>query len=82
MAYKYNPFTGKLDLVGAGTDPTIQEYDADPTSPTAETAWVLKAGGAGTPIGLLLSLTYDGSAPTYQLSYRTLESTTVRVPLT
>jgi len=66
---------------------TIPQYDADPASPTGQMAWVLKSGGGGgtgTPIGLLLALTVGaaGSTPTYQFSYRTLESTTVRVLLT
>lgn len=68
----------------------IKQYNTDPTSPKAETAWVLKTSGAavstsGSPIGLLLVLTYAntqaGTADTYQLSYRTKEATTKRITI-
>lgn len=68
---------------GSGTNPVfIPELSSDPVSPTAQTAWVLATpdGIGGTPRGLLLALTYSG-IETYQLSYRTLENTTVRVTL-
>lgn len=83
MAVIYDPILNKLRKKDA-----IPQLDADPASPKAEDAWVLKTstgGGAeGEPIGLLLALTYSGSADasTYTLSYRTKESTTVRVALT
>ncbi len=82
----FNPFTGKFDYVNAENQTvTIPEFDSDPVSPTPEEAWVLHSGGAavGSPIGLLLSLTHAVvSGGTYQFSYRTLEGTTKRVPLT
>lgn len=82
----FNPFTGKFDYINTATaTATIPEFTSDPVSPTPEEAWVLHTGFAvaGSPIGLLLSLTY--SAPTsgnYQFSYYTLEGTIKRVPLT
>ena len=89
MAIKLNPFTGEFDLVGGSTTSTvfIPQLDSDPSSPNEESAWVLKSGGggggAGSPIGLLLSLTYASSMSplSYEFSYRTKESTTVRVTL-
>jgi len=63
----------------------IPQYDVDPSSPVAEDAWVLKSGGgsqvAGSPIGLLLALTYATTGGGYQFSYRTKENTTVRATL-
>lgn len=80
-----NPFTGKFDFVDK-----IKQVSTDPSSPKAETAWVLRSGSGGaipdgTPIGLLLALTYKdnaGVAFTYQFSYRTKEGTTLRTDLT
>lgn len=63
-----------------GGNSVIPELTNDPVSPTPEQTWVLHAGAAGSPIGLLLSLTY--ATDLYFLSYRTLEGTTVRVQLT
>lgn len=62
---------------------TIPEVTTDPVSPTAGQVWVLAAdlGAVGTPIGLLLSLTYAVSNFDYKLSYRTSEGTTVRAVL-
>ena len=74
----------------------IKQYTTDPTSPKAEIPWVLRQGTgggtveivAGTPMGLLLALTYDSTYSTtavaysYQFSYRTKEGTTVRETLT
>ncbi|MEK7106551.1 MAG: hypothetical protein AAB895_04335 [Patescibacteria group bacterium] len=67
---------------------SIPEVDTDPVSPAAEDAWVLRTGGGtdgtvGEPRGMLLALTYSGdiTAGTYQFSYRTAASTTVRVTL-
>ena len=74
----------------------IKQYSTDPTSPRAETAWVLRQGTGGgivqlstegVPMGLLLALTYatttssTGVAYTYQFSYRTREGTTERVTI-
>jgi len=58
---------------------SIPELTSDPVSPCPGETWVLKASVAGTPIGLLLALTYGST--TYLLSYRTTENTTVRVQL-
>jgi hypothetical protein len=73
---------------GGGGVTTIPEYYTDPVSPVAEQAWVLATGSGaiadGTPMGLLLALTYTGnggSGFTYQFSYRTIEGTTKRVTL-
>lgn len=70
---------------GGGASNEIQELFADPASPDPEEVWVLRSGsmiGGGTPIGLLLALTYAGAgAFTYQLSYQTLEGPIVRVTL-
>lgn len=83
---KLNIYTGKLDLVEH-----IPQLDADPASPNAEDAWILKEGvgggsGGGTiiaPLGLgFIALTTGGGGSlTYKLSYRTKEDTTVRVSL-
>lgn len=64
---------------------TIPELTSDPVSPAPESAWVLRTDVPeiiGSPIGLLLSLTYaTSSLPTYQFSYQTLEGTIVRTQL-
>tara|TARA_R110000868_G_C10972640_1_gene770674 strand:- start:12856 stop:13152 length:297 start_codon:yes stop_codon:yes gene_type:complete len=68
---------------------SIPQVSTDPASPAAEDAWVLRSGSGGaiadgTPIGLLLALTYTGNAGTsfsYQFSYRTNEGTTIRANL-
>lgn len=74
---------------GSGESNHIQELFSDPASPTPEEVWVLRTGSPsipdGTPIGLLLALTYTDNAGggfTYQLSYQTLEGPIVRVALT
>lgn len=63
-----------------GSTFSIPELTVDPVSPYAGETWVLHSGIIGSPIGLLLSLTHG--ADQYELSYRTLEGTTVRVVLT
>ena len=76
----FNPFTGKFDLTYE-----IPEKDSDPSSPVKGDSWVLRTGGSvvGTPIGLLLVLTYGAVlGGSYQFSYRTAGSTTVRTTLT
>lgn len=85
MAFRFNPLTSELDIVGTGGGGTasIPEYTSDPISPSAEDAWVLRSGGAvggGSPIGMLLALTYAGSGGsyTYQFSYYTNEGTIIR----
>ena len=82
-AYKqvFNPLTGQFDEVT--TPGYIPEYDTDPATPVSQNAWVLRThtpGTGGSPIGLLLPLTTPG-AFTFQLSYRTVNNTTVRVAL-
>jgi hypothetical protein len=99
MPYKFNATTGLLDLVSASADTSlatnIPQYDTDPTSPTAQDAWVLKSGtgstvtGGGVLKGIIGLSTYyisagvssGGAATTYQFSYRTKEGTTIRVQL-
>ena len=74
---------------GPGGDFAIPQLDADPVAPDPESAWVLKtvsgSGGGGqlqVLFGLGMPLTEPGATTvTYQLSYRTLENTTVRVTL-
>lgn len=89
MGFKFNPFIGNFDVdndSGGGT--TIPEYATDPVSPSAEDVWVLRTdtadGTAGSPRGLLLSLTYTGNmlSSSYQLSYRTAAGTTIRTTMT
>jgi hypothetical protein len=77
-----NSVTDTLDFTATGTG-FIPEYIGDPVSPAAQQAWVSRALGhpAGTPIGLLLALTYTGSAYTYTFSYKTLEGPIVRTSL-
>lgn len=59
----------------------IPQVTTDPVSPVSGQIWVRKLGTTGgEPIGLLLSLTY-ASTLLYQLSYRTAESTTLRITL-
>jgi hypothetical protein len=60
----------------------IPQLLADPVSPEPESAWVLQSISApgGSPLGLLLALTTPATYA-YQLSYRTLQNTTVRVVL-
>lgn len=82
---KFNPITGSLDLISK-----IPELSSDPASPKAEDVWVLRSGQGsgiadGTPIGLLLALTYYGNVGgagfTYQLSYRNQSGATVRATI-
>ena len=83
----FNPLTSNFDYIT-----NIPELDADPSSPSAEDAWVLRQGSGGGVgggairgwIGLgstpILS-TGSSSAFTYKFSYRTQAGTTVRVDL-
>lgn len=64
---------------GGSSSNVIPEVTTDPISPPAGTPWVLHTVRIGSPIGLLLALTY--TADLYQFSYRTLEGTTVRTAL-
>ena len=64
----------------------IPELDTDPVSPDPETAWVLRTGspsGGGSPVFPfpLLFTTPGVGSYTYQLSYRTLAGTTIRVSM-
>jgi hypothetical protein len=76
----------RLDNGGSGK---IPQLNSDPSTPRAESAWVLRTGSGGaiadgTPIGLLLALTYQdnaGVAFSYAFSYRTKEGTTLRAAL-
>lgn len=59
---------------------------SDPIAPAKESAWILKTSTEaipdGTPMGLLLALTYQdntGSATTYQFSYKTKDEVTHRL---
>lgn len=68
-----------------GGSVSIPEITTDPVSPAAQSAWILytPTTGGGTPIGLLLSLTYPGTgSSSYKFSYKTIEGPIVRVTLT
>ena len=67
-----------------GAGGAIPELLTDPVSPTAQSAWVRATmlTAPGQPLGLLLSLTRAIGTYSYELRYRTLEGTTVGVPLT
>jgi len=90
MAFKFNPFTGKLDQVNpTGGGGTVPEYSSDPASPSANDTWVLRTtyptdGTAGNFRILGLNMLYAGSvtASTYQLSYQTEAGITKRVSIT
>lgn len=62
---------------------SIPELYSDPVSPSPEEAWVLasSSGVTGSPIGLLLALTYAAPLLSYQFSYKTIEGPIVRVGL-
>lgn len=70
-------------------DKSIQQRNYDPTSPRKQYPWILKraltdTAPAGSPIGMLMMMTYaaDSTVYQYQFSYRSKESTTLRVTLT
>lgn len=72
---------GSYSISTSASSFSIPEVTSDPASPTAGDTWVLRTGQeAGTPIGLLLALTYSGI--NYFLSYQTEANTTIRVELT
>ena len=60
--------------------PTIPELLADPVSPSPGDTWVLRYEVKGSPIGLLLAITYPTNL--YKLSYMTTEGDIIRTPLT
>ena len=78
------PATDTIRGAGGSGAATITELYADPVAPTAQQSWVLatQTTTAGSPLGLLLSLTSSVSNYTYALRYRTLEGTTIGTPLT
>jgi hypothetical protein len=60
----------------------IPELTADPVAPVDNTAWVKRTDYlAGSPIGLLLSLTQASTFSRYKLSYKTLSGAIVRTDL-
>lgn len=85
MAYSFNPFTKKLDIIGK-----IPQYDTDPVS-SAEDVWVKATIGGGSGGGKLKGLfglgmpivsVNTGGTATYALSFKTKEGTIKRVTLT
>lgn len=68
---------------GASASGGIPQLAADPVAPIAESSWVrsTQVSTAGSPIGLLLSLTQAVNTYTYELRYRTQQGITVGVPL-
>lgn len=86
MTTKVNPYDGKLiqhpDEVSKTLGTIIPELNSDPVDPQSERAWVLReaVGIGGSPIGLLLSLTYSGAFRHF-FSYRTVLGITKRVEL-
>lgn len=78
---------GEINVTVNGGSSAIPELTSDPLSPTAQSAWVLKTGGLvsgkmQTSVGPYSLLLGKSSTPvTYQFSYRTLESTTIRTTL-
>lgn len=85
MNIVFNPFTGNFDYVNSASAMVIiPELTADPSSPVSGETWVrhMQATDSGSPIGLLLSLTYAGSvAGPYELSYKALDGSVVRTTL-
>lgn len=58
---------------------SIPEYNIDPVSPLTNTSWVLHSAQIGSPIGLLLALTY--AVNKYEFSYKTKSGEIVRTDL-
>ena len=100
MPYKLNVLGPPFDITTADVDTSstinIPQLDADPSSPVAQAAWVLKTGGGGgtvtgggTLFGILGLSTYlisagtssGGTTATYKFSYRTKEGTTKRATI-
>ena len=89
MTTTVNPYDCKLikhpnelEPHGTPTPGLIPELASDPVDPEVETAWVLRqsSGLGGTPIGMLLSLTYSGQYRHF-FSYHTLNHVTKRAEL-
>ena len=66
----------------------VAVVSADPSPSLPETAWILKSGASaipdGTPMGLLLSLTYTGDAgagTSFDFSYKTEDGVLHRLPI-
>jgi hypothetical protein len=75
---QYFPEKGDLDVY-------VPQVTSDPASPADEDVWVLRENDGeaipnGTPIGMLLGLTY--STYIYKFSYKTKEGGTKRFQLT
>jgi hypothetical protein len=67
----------------SGGSTSIPELTSDPLSPSTNYSWVLHQEYiAGSPIGMLLSLTNSVGSNTYKLSYKTISGSIVRVALT
>ena len=77
------PATDTIRGAGGGGTAAISELYADPTTPAAQSAWVLatQVATVGSPVGLLLTLTQASTSYSYALKYRTLEGTTISTPL-
>lgn len=84
MAYKFNPFTGNLDIAGSGSARLTEYDDSDKPSPSAGDAWVKHTTtGGGKPVGLLLALTEPGGGTEkWELSYQSVTSGIKRVEIT
>lgn len=69
--------------LNASVPGAVPQLYVDPAVPAQQTAWVLatQTAESGSPLGLLLSLTVSITTYSYSLKYRTLEGTTVSVPL-
>lgn len=76
---------GTTTITNTGTSFSVPEVATDPVSPTAGQMWVLYTAGTAAishSLAAIALLMPSISGSTYQLSYRTTESTTVRVTLT
>ena len=93
MSVVFNPFTGKLDFIGAaGTAAgggTIAELTADPGTPTTSQVWVLRTDpaedgniGEFRIPGLLMLYAGTLADPTYNLSYYTEAGNIKRTSIT
>jgi len=69
--------------VTPGGDGQLTEYSVDPSPSTINQAWILNTilVPAGSPIGLLLGLTYSTDVHRRQVSYFTALNTTIRMEI-